>query len=413
MSFYVWALTHLVVACKKDPHSMKPTLILLFLAAATDAKTLKIDAGPHHRIRTVVTVPAPEDAPENPGLKAADGSILPLQLSDDGTATFILPELAAGKTAEFALVSMGNAALDAAVAVEKDGGVSLSVAGKAAAGFVGVVKELPRADIDPVFLRGGYLHPLTTPTGNVVTDDYPANHIHHHGVWTAWTNTVFQGRKPDFWNMGARKGKVDCKAIGFSWSGAVHAGLEAENEYTDFTTGEPVVALSESWTVKAFAVTGGENPHHLLELVFVHSMAGDDDLELPRYRYGGLGIRGRSEWDGEKNVDFHTSEGITNRAEADAKPARWIAMSGAAGKGKAGVAILGHLENFRAPQPIRVHPSEPFVSFAPQIAGDMKISHGEAYRSAYRIVVFDGKPDKELIDRLWHDYAEPPTATWE
>lgn len=392
---------------------MKSTLLLLFLAATVNAKTLKIEAGPHHRINTVFTVPTPDDVPENPGLKTADGKILPLQLSDDGTATFILPELAAAKTAEFTLVSMGKAAAEKAVALEKDGGFSLTVAGKAAAGFVGVLKELPRADIDPVFLRGGYLHPLATPTGNIVTDDYPANHIHHHGIWTAWTNTVFQGRKPDFWNMGARKGKVDCKAVGFSWSGAVHAGLEAENEYTDLTTGEPVVALNESWTVKAFAVTGRENPHHLLELVFVHTMAGDDDMELPQYRYGGLGVRGRAEWEGVGNVAFLTSEGITDRAEADAKPARWIAMSGSAAEGKAGIAILGHPENFRAPQPIRVHPSEPFVSFAPQIAGDMKIRHGEEYRSAYRFVVFDGEPDKELLDRLWHDYAEPPSATWE
>lgn len=398
---------------KTDRDSMKPTLFLLLLAASAHAKTLKIEAGPHHRIHTVVTVPAPDDMPENPGLRNSTGTILPLQLSDDGTATFILPELAAGKTAEFALVSMGNAVAENAVALEKEDGVSLSVAGNAAAGFVGVVKELPREGIDPVFLRGGYLHPIRTPTGNIVTDDYPSNHTHHHGVWTAWTNTVFQGRKPDFWNMGARKGKVDCKAVAFSWSGAVHAGLEAENEYTDLTSGKPVVALNESWTVKAFAVTDGENPHHLLELAFVHTMAGDDDLELPQYRYGGLGIRGRAEWDGIGKAAFLTSEGVTDRDGANSKPARWVAMTGAAGEGKAGIAILGHPANFRAPQPIRIHPAEPFISFAPQMAGDMKITHGEEYRSAYRFVAFDGEPDKKLLDRLWHDYAEPPTATWE
>lgn len=389
---------------------MKYTFLLLFLTATAHAKTMKINAGPHHRIQTVVTVPAPADMPENPGLRNSAGTILPLQLSDDGTATFILPELAAGKTAEFALVSMGNAALDAAVAVERDGVVTLSVAGKAAAGFVGVVTELPRADIASVFLRGGYLHPLITPTGNVVSGDYPTSHAHHHGVWTAWTSTIFQGRKPDFWNMGARKGKVDCKDVGLTWSGPVHAGLEAENEHTDLTSGQPVAALDELWTVKVFA-SGGT--HHLIDLVSQQSMAGDGDLVLPEYIYGGLGIRGRSEWDDPKNVFFLTSEGITDRAQANSKPARWIAMYGAAGDGKAGIAILGHPENFRAPQPVRVNPEAPFLSFAPQIAGEMKISHGEEYRSAYRFVAFDGEPDKQLLNRLWHDYAAPPTATWE
>jgi hypothetical protein len=389
---------------------MKPILFLLFLATAAQAKTLKIEAGEHDRTNTVVTVPAPDDVPENPGLKSADGKILPLQLSDDGTATFILPELAAGKTAAFELVAMEKAAEDIALAKEKGGDIALHASKRPVADFVGKRTELPRADIPPVFLRGGYLHPLRTPTGNIVTDDYPSNHIHHHGVWTAWTSTVFQGRKPDFWNMGAGKGKVDCKEIGFSWSGPVHAGLEAENEYTDLTGGDPVVALNEIWTVKAYAVSA---KFHLLELAFEHTMAGDDDLKLPEFRYGGLGIRGAAAWDGLGKADFLTSEGLTDRDEANGKPARWIAMSGAAGEGKAGIAILGHPGNFRAPQPIRIHPQEPFISFAPQMAGDMEIAHDKAYRSAYRFVTFDGAPDKQLLDRLWNDYATPPTAAWE
>ncbi|MFM2198620.1 MAG: hypothetical protein RLZZ505_2052 [Verrucomicrobiota bacterium] len=389
---------------------MKPSLLLLFLATAAHAKTLKIEAGEHHRINTVVTVPTPDDVLENPGLKTADGKILPLQLSDDGTASFILPELAAGKTAEFALVAMEKPADDIALAEEKGGDVALGVGKRPVSDFVGKRTELPRADIPPIYLRGGYLHPLRTPTGNIVTDDYPANHIHHHGVWTAWTSTVFQGRKPDFWNMGDGKGKVDCKETGFSWSGPVHAGLEAENEYTDLTGGAPVIALNESWTVKAYAVS---EKFHLLELEFEHTMAGDDDLKLPEYRYGGLGIRGAKAWNGIGTVDFLTSEGLTDRDGANGKPARWIAMSGAAGEGKAGIAILGHPENFRAPQPIRIHPNEPFISFAPQMAGDMEIAHDKAYRSGYRFVTFDGAPDKQLLDRLWNDYATPPTAAWE
>ena len=86
-------------------------------------------------------------------------------------------------------------------------------------------------------------------------------------------------------------------------------------------------------------------------------------------------------------------------------------MSGTAGTGKASIAILGHPENFRAPQPLRVHPTEPFISFAPQLAGVMKISHEETYRSEYRFILFAGAPDKELLNRHWNDYAEPPTAT--
>ncbi len=126
-----------------------------------------------------------------------------------------------------------------------------------------------------------------------------------------------------------------------------------------------------------------------------------------------LAFGGRGEWDGKDNAFFLTSEGVTNRDKANGKPAKWIYMGGAVEGGKAGLAILCSPENFRAPQPVRVHPTEPFVSFAPQISGAMAIRHGEDYRSQYRFVIMDGEADEELLDRLWNDYAEPPVATWE
>ena len=63
----------------------------------------------------------------------------------------------------------------------------------------------PRADVKPELVRGGYLHPVLTPAGRTVTDDYPIDHKHHHGIWNAWTSTEYEGRKPDFWNMGSRR----------------------------------------------------------------------------------------------------------------------------------------------------------------------------------------------------------------
>ena len=392
---------------------MKPAILLLFLAAAANARTLKVEAGGHDRTGTPVTVPVPAEIPENPALKSADGKTLPLQISDDGTATFILPELSAGKSASYKLVSLPDALTDVALAEEEDGAVGFSFAGNPVANFVGKATELPRKDIEAIYLRGGYLHPLTTPTGNVVTDDYPSNHLHHHGVWTAWTKTVFQGRETDFWNMGQGKGKVDSNGIDYSWSGAAFAGVEAENVFTDLTSGEPVVALNELWLVKVFATGSGKNPYHLIEMTSTQTMADDFDLKLPEYHYGGIGIRGRGEWDGKANASFLTSEGVTDRNKANGKPAKWIFMGGAVDGGKAGLAILCSPENFRAPQPVRVHPTEPFVSYAPQIAGAMAIKHGKTYRSQYRFVIMDGEADKELLDRLWNDYAEPPTATWD
>ena len=69
-----------------------------------------------------------------------------------------------------------------------------------------------------------------------------------------------------------------------------------------------------------------------------------------------------------------------------------------------------HPSNFRAPQPMRLHPTEPFFCYAPQQGGDMEIKPGDTYISRYRFVVHDGPPDRADLERLWNDYAHPPVV---
>ena len=59
---------------------------------------------------------------------------------------------------------------------------------------------------------------------------------------------------------------------------------------------------------------------------------------------------------------------------------------------------------------MRLHPTEPFFNFAPQQAGDMAIKPGETFTARYRFVVHDGAPDRAELDRLWNDFATPPTV---
>ena len=80
--------------------------------------------------------------------------------------------------------------------------------------------------------------------------------------------------------------------------------------------------------------------------------------------------------------------------------------------GFAGIAILDHPENFRSPQPMRVHPTEPFFCYAPSQLGDWEIGEESDYPSRYRFVTFEGEPDPGLLDRLWNDYAHPPEVEW-
>lgn len=44
-----------------------------------------------------------------------------------------------------------------------------------------------------------YLHPVYTPSGTALTDDFPADHYHHRGIFWAWPVVVVDGERLDGW----------------------------------------------------------------------------------------------------------------------------------------------------------------------------------------------------------------------
>lgn len=46
-----------------------------------------------------------------------------------------------------------------------------------------------------------YMHPLYTPGGTVLTDDFPKDHYHHRGLFWAWPVVQTGGQKYDLWLM--------------------------------------------------------------------------------------------------------------------------------------------------------------------------------------------------------------------
>jgi len=270
--------------------------------------------------------------------------------------------------------------------------------------------ELPEPGIKDAFKRAGYMHPVYTPAGHIVTDDYPSDHPHQHGIMFAWTKTEFEGRHPDFWNMGSGGGAVEFDGIGSSWSGPVHAGFTARLRYVDLSAPKPVNALNELWSVHAYALRSGQKPYTMFDVTSTQQTAGKSPLLLPDYRYGGIAVRGHRNWREKENVTFLTSEG-KDRIAGDDTRARWCAIFGKVDRVVAGIAAFGHPENFRAPQPLRIHPDDPYFNFSPSKLGDWRIDPGKPYVSRYRFVAFDGPADRGELDRLWNDYANPPKVT--
>ena len=264
-----------------------------------------------------------------------------------------------------------------------------------------------------LYNRSGFIHPMWSPKGAVLTNIHPADHFHHVGIWMPWTKTKFEGKEVDFWNLNKGEGTVRFVKFLSTISGPVYGGFQAEHDHVTLKTSEgKKVVLKETWDVRVYNVGGTDKGYWIWDFVSTQRCVADSPLYQGEYRYGGFGFRGAAEWEGE-NASYLTSEGRT-RKDGHATRARWCDMAGAIGGKWAGVTILSHPKNFRHPEPMRIWPKgQVFFNWAPSQAGDWVMEPGKEHVFRYRLYVHEGKINVSDTERIWRDYAEPPKVKLE
>ncbi len=317
-------------------------------------------------------------------------------------------------------VATGQGAAGAAnmrMAAASDGGATRLVAdGTEVLAYRHAIDPAPEGS-NPLFARGGYIHPLRSPSGEELTRTRPGDHLHHMGLWNPWTQTVFEGRTVDFWNLGSGQGTVRPVAVLSRIAGPVVAGFTASLDHVDFTSGEEKVALRERWDVRAWR-TGAQRPLNVVDFTSTIAAASDSALRILAYRYQGIGLRGRAEW-GDANSTLLTSEGH-DKSSANTTRARWLMVQGETGANErsSGFLLLAAPTNHDHPERLRVWPTGEhdgveniFVNFNPAQETDWVIVPGRPETLRYRIVTFDGPMSAEEAETLWADWAEPPSVT--
>lgn len=270
---------------------------------------------------------------------------------------------------------------------------------------------VPPAGIGPEFTRSGYIHPMFSPSGLLITEDFPADHHHHKGVWFPWTKTEFDGHPVDFWNLGSKQGTVQFAGFESFENGPVYARFKVKHEFVDLTQGtDGKIALDEVWDVRVWTVGGPAAGYWIWDITSEHRCASDSPLVLKAYRYGGLAYRGAKEWKGE-NYKLLTSEGKSKK-NGHATRAKWCAHSGAI-KGKwTTVIAMCHPRNERFPEPMRIWAENgAFFNWVPPQKKDLIIAPGETHTFRYRFYIHDGEFDRDRSESAWRDFAEPPVAT--
>jgi hypothetical protein len=410
------------------------TFMLLVPGGVVDAQSrvlaeISVQAGQHERVNVPVTASLP-------GVPLRiTGGVPQLYETTDGRNMRVASQLRAGSTDELSWILTGRTpagavrtfqlrAQDGAVPTTPatrqvrvaDSGESLrlTLAEKPILEYRYAPMPVPDG-VREVFSLSGFIHPLWSPQGEVLTRIQPPDHYHHYGIWNPWTRTEFEGRTVDFWNVGSGQGRVRSEGVLERTSGDVFGGFRAVHDHVDHSApGGDKVALREQWEVTAWNV----DPQHdawLIDFVSTLDPATDAPLTIKEYRYQGFSLRATEKWN-DANSRLRTSEGL-DKSTANATRARWIDVNGVADvpAGTSGVLFMTSPSNFNFPEQLRIWPTgqnggveNVFINFNPAQDRDWVLEPGGSYALKYRIFVYDGTVTPEQAERLWNDYADPP-----
>lgn len=295
-------------------------------------------------------------------------------------------------------------------ATAKAGEMTIAAGGKSLLQYV--YKTIyPPAGVDTSYRRSGFIHPLYSPGGQVLTRVQPKDHYHHYGLWNPWTHTLYKGDTIDFWNIGNGKATVRFSKFVSQESGDVYAGYQAVHEHIK-NKPKTDVAMNEVQSVRVFQ-PGAD--YYILDFTSTLSCASDAPITLLKYRYGGFGWRTTEKWDNQ-NSEVITSEG-KSRKEADGSKARWCIVQGAIDDAYAGAVMLSHPTNYNHPEPLRIWPEnqynrgDMFANFSPTKDMDWPLIPGKTYVLRYRMLVFNNKMTKERAEAAWKVFANPPLVS--
>jgi hypothetical protein len=272
----------------------------------------------------------------------------------------------------------------------------------------------PPEGVNPLYKRSGFIHPLWSPGGEVLSRIQPPDHYHHYGIWGPWTLTHIDDREVDFWNLAKGQGTVKFAAFLSEVEGAVFSGFKALQQHIDFgAQGEDQVAMNEILDVRVWSVS---EKVWVIDYTTTLNSPLPSGIMLDAYRYGGgIGFRATEKWH-KDNCTVLTSDGKT-RVDADGSFAKWCIVEGESdtNEGRSGILFLSHPANRMHPEPMRVWPldanggrGDMYFEFVPIRHEDWKLESLQDYTLKYRMVVFDGEMDAETAEKYWNSFAKMP-----
>jgi hypothetical protein len=249
--------------------------------------------------------------------------------------------------------------------------------------------------------RSGYIHPLFGPEGEALTEDFPADHLHHRGLYVAWPVVLVGSRQFDLWHLQGIRPVFE--KWGHRQANPSAASFEVANLWR-LTDGDLAVAREHL----RYVVHATDGVGRMIDLTLTLTNLHDEPITLkgsPVSAYGGLNLR----LDGSQREVLITTangrvEGQTNAVEPPSPWADHVRRSGPE-KAFAGVAIFQHPAN--PGYPARNWTLRPYGLHAAAWPGEgsHRIAAGESLVLRYRLFVHRGTAEEAAVAERFSEYA--------
>lgn len=295
----------------------------------------------------------------------------------------------------FILISFGLSALAQVKMQKQDGGFLFSENNQ----NVLFYQKEPK-NLDGKFERCNYIHPLWGIDGTVLTEDFPADHLHHRGVFWAWHQIRIDGKRiGDGWEIKDFEQEVtDVEYV--SKEGGI-AFLKTElNWKSDLwkKQGEKVPYLKEKTTISIHPKT--ENYRKidfeisLLALEENLSIGGSEDVK----GYSGFSVRMAL----PEDVKFIGSNGQIEPQNKAVQSTGYVNISGAIGKNNSdgGIVMIDYPQNPGYPQPWILRKQRSMQNAAFPGKATIPISTQKPLILRYSLLVYSGNMNEKKIEKI-------------
>ncbi len=261
-------------------------------------------------------------------------------------------------------------------------------------------KALP----DGTAARSNYFHPLYDLDGNVLTEDFPKDHIHHRGIFWAWHQVRIDGKtvqdqwvnRDSFWPVQDARIDSDARSASLAlrvvWESPQFTG--AQGKRRPFVEERSVTRVHRA----EGALRKIDFHQRLTALVDGVEIGGSDDAK----GYGGFSYRVVMPPD----IRFTGPQGVVTPIENAVGASPWMDVSGSYGvPGKSGLTVLTHPSTTGFPQPWILRARSSMQNAVYPGRQPAAIPRDRPVILRYRIVLHRGELAAAEIGRLQAEYA--------